>query len=604
MKKIISLLLCAAVFAGLFCIQVNAAENGEAENGELTVPRVYVTTDEGNGNSIVKADGYVGASVKIEDVDGSVLEDKASFKVRGNSTALAEKKPFTFKFAKKKDVLGMGKGKKWALLANCFDPTLMRNYIAFDIARELDIDYTSNQKYVELWVDGVFKGCYTLMEPVQEGKDRVDIDIESNNGMKDFLIEYEYNRDEEGVTYIKSNGYRFALSEPEEPNEEQLAYIQEKVDTLTSAILSKNYETMASVTNIESFAKLYLVNEFVKNVDSNYSSVYYYYKDGVFYAGPPWDYDLASGNVNASSSKSYEHASTPDRLYTAYTNLFYHLMMRNEFREDVRKVYSEHYAFFKNIYSEGGLIDGLLAKYGDVFSRNFNEAGWDVSKRYTIQMRTPEPTFDENVSFLKNWYREHNAWLGNTLAVYGVNVRTFSQRLNDPHKLSVSVYILNTSSVKDLTVELYAEEPMYFKKTLTLSDAENVWKYTSRKNYSYSIELPGWMVTENVKVKLVTPDVTSQLEPQDYSIEIPKDGDAVELKVGDANLDGAITVDDATEIQKIAADLAVADDKIKAVADINADGAIDITEATKIQQSLAEICNDGYAGNIGKVFKY
>ena len=139
---------------------------------------------------------------------------------------------------------------------------------------------------------------------------------------------------------------------------------------------------------------------------------------------------------------------------------------------------------------------------------------------------------------------------------------------------------------------------------MTLSDAENVWKYTSRKNYSYSIELPGWMVTENVKVKLVTPDVTSQLEPQDYSIEIPKDGDAVELKVGDANLDGAITVDDATEIQKIAADLAVADDKIKAVADINADGAIDITEATKIQQSLAEICNDGYAGNIEKVFKY
>ena len=197
MKKFISLLLCTTLLISLFCINVNAAE---AE--ELTVPRVYVTTDDGNGNTIEKADGYVGANIKIEDVDGSVLEDKASFKVRGNSTALAEKKPFTFKFSKKKDVLGMGKGKKWALLANCFDPTLMRNYIAFDIAHELGIDYTSNQKYVELWVDGVFKGCYTLMEPVQQGKDRVDIDIESNNGMKDFLIEYEYNREEEGVTYI------------------------------------------------------------------------------------------------------------------------------------------------------------------------------------------------------------------------------------------------------------------------------------------------------------------------------------------------------------------------------------------------------------------
>ena len=129
MKKFISLLLCTTLLISLFCINVNAAE---AE--ELTVPRVYVTTDDGNGNTIEKADGYVGANVKIEDVDGSVLEDKASFKVRGNSTALAEKKPFTFKFSKKKDVLGMGKGKKWALLANCFDPTLMRNYIAFDIA--------------------------------------------------------------------------------------------------------------------------------------------------------------------------------------------------------------------------------------------------------------------------------------------------------------------------------------------------------------------------------------------------------------------------------------------------------------------------------------
>ncbi len=141
----------------------------------------------------------------------------------------------------------MGKGKKWALLANCFDPTLMRNYIAFDIAHELGIDYTSNQKYVELWVDGVFKGCYTLMEPVQQGKDRVDIDIESNNGMKDFLIEYEYNREEEGVTYIKSNGYRFALSEPEEPTAEQLEYIQEKVDIMTAAMVSKNYDRITEV---------------------------------------------------------------------------------------------------------------------------------------------------------------------------------------------------------------------------------------------------------------------------------------------------------------------------------------------------------------------
>ena len=74
----------------------------------------------------------------------------------------------------------MGKGKKWVLLANAFDPTLMRNYLAFDTARELGFAYVPGQKITELWIDGAFRGCYTLMTPVQEGKDRVDIDIESS----------------------------------------------------------------------------------------------------------------------------------------------------------------------------------------------------------------------------------------------------------------------------------------------------------------------------------------------------------------------------------------------------------------------------------------
>ena len=47
MKKFISLLLCTTLLISLFCINVNAAE---AE--ELTVPRVYVTTDDGNGSSL------------------------------------------------------------------------------------------------------------------------------------------------------------------------------------------------------------------------------------------------------------------------------------------------------------------------------------------------------------------------------------------------------------------------------------------------------------------------------------------------------------------------------------------------------------------------
>ena len=207
---------------------VPALTGADPYTGEdnLEVPQIRVTTENSNGTELQKDDGYVNASIAITDTDGSVLSDSCVFKVRGNTTAMTFilKKAFTIKFEKKKDVLGMGKAKKWALIANTFDPTQLRNELAFSLADEMGLPYTSQRKYVELWVDGSYRGCYQLFEPVQEGKDRVDIDIESNDGMKDFLLEYEASRTEDGVSYITAGGMRFALSDPDEPTDEQTAY--------------------------------------------------------------------------------------------------------------------------------------------------------------------------------------------------------------------------------------------------------------------------------------------------------------------------------------------------------------------------------------------
>ena len=170
MKRTLALILALTALFSFLCIPTaaNAAENS-------TVPKIEITTDAGNGLSLEKADGYVGAHIKITDADGSMTDDAITLKVRGNSTAMEHvtKKSFNFKFAKKTEVLGMGKGKKWAMLANCFDPTLLRNYLAFDLAQELGLPYTSQQRYAELWLDGSYRGCYTVYEPVQEGRDRV-----------------------------------------------------------------------------------------------------------------------------------------------------------------------------------------------------------------------------------------------------------------------------------------------------------------------------------------------------------------------------------------------------------------------------------------------
>ena len=184
-----------------------------------------------------------------------------------------------------------------------------------------------------------------------------------------------------------------------------------------------------------------------------------------------------------------------------------------------------------------------------------------------------------------------------------MNVREIGQGEN-PRRLEFSIDIKNESTVNDFSVELTASEPMYFSRTLSSSEAVRMNKYTSRKNFIYAVDLPGWIVPEEINVRLVVPDVKRGFEPQYFTLEIPEnEGDEV-LRVGDADHDGKITVDDATEVQKICADIITADGRTKAAADINGDGVIDVTEATKIQQNLAEIFTDGYTRNIGKTLRF
>ena len=281
-KKLIASLLSAILLLSAFPLTTFAEELPQEQQQQEQqmaqvpqVPQIHIVTENGNGTALEKEDGYVQAKLTINDPDGTVLEDDVSFKVRGNTTALywVKKKAFTFKFAKKKELYGMGKGKKWVLLANAFDPTLMRNYLAFDTARELGFDYVPGQKVTELWLDGVFRGCYTLMTPVQEGKDRVNINIE--NG-KDFMVELESLTEEDDVTYFKTEGWRYAVKEPEEPDEEEAAYIQNTFTSIAKTLKSGTEQEIRDVIDVESFAKFYVLNEYMKTFDFSMSSVFFY----------------------------------------------------------------------------------------------------------------------------------------------------------------------------------------------------------------------------------------------------------------------------------------------------------------------------------------
>ncbi|WP_316631675.1 CotH kinase family protein [uncultured Ruminococcus sp.] len=414
MKRTLALILALTALFSFLCIPTaaNAAENS-------TVPKIEITTDAGNGLSLEKADGYVGAHIKITDADGSMTDDAITLKVRGNSTAMEHvtKKSFNFKFAKKTEVLGMGKGKKWAMLANCFDPTLLRNYLAFDLAQELDLPYTSQQRYAELWLDGSYRGCYTVYEPVQEGRDRVDIDIESNDGKKDFLLEYESSRTEADVSYVSAGGLRFAMSDPDEPNDDQLAYVTDVLTNIVNTLINGSEEEIRQVIDVDSFAKFYLLNEYAKTGDFGLSSVFFFYKDGVLYAGPAWDYDLALGNLNGDlNSTAAKQGSRTDGIMQADKNFYRYLTNKDWFQTEIKRVYAQHYDTMENISADGGRLDTLRAENQALFDRNFKT--WSVSRWWLNYQKPPLETYDDNYNFLKNWCAERHRWLSDYYGLY------------------------------------------------------------------------------------------------------------------------------------------------------------------------------------------
>ena len=411
MKKLLSLLLTLAIVAAaVIILPVSAAAE---ETDDANVPRIYVTTADGNGTTLQKEDGYVDATITVVDTDGTELSDSILIKVRGNSTALESvtKKAFTFKFAKKKDVLGMGAAKKWALLANTFDPTLMRNYIAFDLAHTMDLPYTSEQCYVELWLDDSYRGCYSLMEPIQEGKTRVNIDIESNNGMKDFMIEREHSRSESDTTYFYTDGTRYAIKEPESPNADQTAYIKSTMDSIMNTVKTGTREEIEAAIDVPSFTRFYLLNELYKTVDFDFSSVFFHYKDGKLYAGPSWDYDLAAGNIDPTFSAVARDSSETEGLFAATRHFYKYLCSYDWFNEEIRETYLEYYDHIANYTAPGGFIDTLLSDYGTLYNKNYTDAGWKVSRWWVTLQRRPDSTFDANIAQFRTWLSDRNAWL-------------------------------------------------------------------------------------------------------------------------------------------------------------------------------------------------
>lgn len=379
------------------------------ESGYQDIPQVMI---EVTSVDKINREEYIPAQVTIVDPSGEnrILKDiDAQVRIRGNFTSKRDKKPYNIKLSGKAELLGMSAGKKWYLLANRYDKSLVRNRLVLDLAAQMRMDYTPESRYVDLWLNGTYLGNYLITTPIDVKKNLVDIDVEEG----DFLFERERSRVEEGVTYIKSPiyGYRLAFNEPENPTEEQFAAAEKILRGVDEAIASRDLEEVKKVLDIDSFIDLHLVNEFFKNQDADFSSTRFYVKDGRMYAGPLWDADLSMGNVNPWLYT--QDVNDPDVLYVLQSGWIKELMEIDEFARLFATRYVELQDVLVNIYEDNELgtnqMDLLLEQYGEAFLRDSQVAGWGFVSCGLD--KTPKPTYRENVEEIREWLKIRNEWL-------------------------------------------------------------------------------------------------------------------------------------------------------------------------------------------------
>ncbi len=282
-------------------IEIAATEM--ATTGKL--PTVYLTTP--GGQKIESKEKWVeNSEIRIVKADGS--EDlnvtKASLRGRGNSTWGYPKKPFAIKLDKKEEVLGMPRHKRWVLLANWMDRTLMRNSVAFEIARKTSLAWTPRGEFVEVVLNGEHLGNYYLCEHIKVDENRVNIveldesDTEEPTISGGYLVEMDTYYDE--INKFKTNIRQMPVNikEPDEEvlNSAQLAYIQGYFNRIESLLYDDNPpagESYMDYMDVASFIDWWLVHEVTLNGEPNHPKSSFMHKDreGKLFAGPVWDFD-------------------------------------------------------------------------------------------------------------------------------------------------------------------------------------------------------------------------------------------------------------------------------------------------------------------------
>lgn len=263
-----------------------------------------------------------GATNNVADSAKGTLYD-IGIKVRGQSSAMFPKPGYSVEVRDEKgeeidvSMFGLPPADDWVFHGPYVDKSMLRNSLAHWLFRQAG-RYSPRTKHFDLYINGVYRGVYVLIEKIKRGKYRVDVSKlkETDISGDDVTGGYVWAFDKTGTNtggggngsitnegFNTSDGLNVILHYPKKDKiqKEQEEYLKKYLNDLEGLFKNggsgKGYENYVDVGSAVDYV---LHQEITNNADSYWCSFFLFKpkdsKGGKVTLGPPWDFNLAMSN--------------------------------------------------------------------------------------------------------------------------------------------------------------------------------------------------------------------------------------------------------------------------------------------------------------------
>lgn len=386
----------------------SASQFDESTDALLPIAQISIILDGAiNPDELPYQREWMPASMMVIADDGIAHQGRVGLHVRGNTSRDFDKKSYAFETWDENDedldvaLLGLPAEEDWVLQGPFSDKTLIRNHLIYQLSRDIG-RYAARTRFVELEINGDYRGVYVLMEKIKRDDVRVALPEGAALLKRDWV--------EGGEKFIQTTACQDELKVEWSDDIDEIVT---RLDSIEAELLIGDFSSV----DLGSFIDHMLLVEIGRNVDGYVLSTWITLSENdVLGMGPVWDYNGALGNASyfkawETNGWHYQNPEFPGDNPNGFC--WYEALLENpEFLNLRRERWQIHRAGPWSDAAIEARIDGAIAVLEPAIERNFER--WPLLGEVIwpndlgAEDRT---TYVDEVSYLKSWIKQRMGWM-------------------------------------------------------------------------------------------------------------------------------------------------------------------------------------------------